>query len=304
MQADPLPVYPENRKIELGDRDYIVPALEIIFPKTSDQNFTNIFAWRNAYDYNVSQLDGMIIVQGFIDTKGFFLPPIGDPAKAAKVSYNILKMAERMGVPLVLEAAQERLADEMEQMPGVTVISERDNWDYVYESVELAELPGQRYHAKRNLIKQFQDKFSAKVEDLSAKACKEAMEFSERWCEQRDCESDDALTKEKCAIYQMLTHFDELKLHGIMVRLGDEIAGLSVGEELTEDTYVVHVEKGDQHCRGIYQFINQQLAMRVAQKYKWINREPDVGVAGLRHAKTSYHPHHFMETFQISYKRG
>ena len=48
---------------------------------------------------------------------------------------------------------------------------------------------------------------------------------------------------------------------------------------------------------------NQQFAQHGAEGATWINREQDMGEPGLRRAKESYYPHHFVEKFRI-WQRG
>jgi hypothetical protein len=57
----------------------------------------------------------------------------------------------------------------------------------------------------------------------------------------------------------------------------------------------VHFEKGLPDCKGIYRAINAETAKILAKKYAYINRESDLGVEGIREAKTRYHPHHMVE---------
>lgn len=301
MQINDLPTYPEGRDLSLTDYHLIIPLLRDQHLEISDYNFTNIFAWRTAYEYKISKLNGMIITKGFFQKRPFFMPPIGNSRLAAETSYSVFELHDNPKDRPFLAVAPDYLAHEMDGMPHLKIISDRDDWDYIYKSSDLAELLGQKYHAKRNLINQFSNIYDVKVEDLTTATCAEAIEYSDRWCEQRDCDSDEGLEKEKCAIFQMLSHFEALRLHGILVRINGEIHAIALGEELNPETYVIHVEKGDQDMKGIYQFINQQLAMRVAPKYKWINREQDLGIAGLRRAKQSYHPDHFTEKYRVVY---
>lgn len=53
---------------------------------------------------------------------------------------------------------------------------------------------------------------------------------------------------------------------------------------------MVHFEKGLPDCEGIYKAINAETAFAAKEKYRYINRESDMGVPGLREAKMRYHP--------------
>jgi hypothetical protein len=52
-------------------------------------------------------------------------------------------------------------------------------------------------------------------------------------------------------------------------------------------------------CEGIYKVINTETAAFLTKKYTYLNRESDLGIAGLREAKMRYHPHHMVEVFSL-----
>ena len=54
--------------------------------------------------------------------------------------------------------------------------------------------------------------------------------------------------------------------------------------------FVVHIEKAIDKYRGIYAAINQMCAQKVFFLCKYINREEDMGLPGLRRSKMAYCP--------------
>ena len=53
--------------------------------------------------------------------------------------------------------------------------------------------------------------------------------------------------------------FKELELTGGIVRINREIVAFTIGEELCEDTFVVHIEKAYANIQGAYPMINRRL---------------------------------------------
>ena len=64
----------------------------------------------------------------------------------------------------------------------------------------------------------------------------------------------------------------------------------------------VHFEKFDPEIKGIGQVINWETAKILARQYKYINREQDLGIAGLRQAKKSYDPEYIVSAYFLERK--
>ena len=127
----------------------------------------------------------------------------------------------------------------------------------------------------------------------------EVRNFLKRWCLWKDCASDPLLENEKNAIMYSMSHFCELGLSGIVIRINGDIEAISVYEQMSPDTIVIHYEKASPDFDGIYKAINQETAKIVQKDFKYVNREPDMGLSGLRKAKISYRPHHMIEIFHV-----
>ena len=126
--------------------------------------------------------------------------------------------------------------------------------------------------------------------------------FLDRWCLWKDCESDPLLENERKAIMYSMSHFFDLGLSGLVIRLDDNIEALAVYEEMNPDTAIIHYEKASPDYDGIYKAINQETAKKLQNDYKFINRESDMGLPGLRKAKMSYRPNHMVEVFHVDKK--
>ena len=123
--------------------------------------------------------------------------------------------------------------------------------------------------------------------------------FLKRWCLWKDCESDPILENEKKAILYSMENFFELKLSGISMLIDDKIEAIAVYENMNPDTAIVHYEKGSPDYDGIYKAINQETAKILQNDVKFVNRESDMGISGLRKAKMSYRPHHMIEVSHV-----
>ena len=75
---------------------------------------------------------------------------------------------------------------------------------------------------------------------------------------------------------------------------------MTIASRLSQDTLDVHFEKARADIQGAYVAINCSLARYIRDKYpdiKYLDREEDMGLEGLRRAKRSYHPHHMVKKY-------
>ena len=129
-----------------------------------------------------------------------------------------------------------------------------------------------------------------------------ALGMQKDWCTWRDCESSEALAAENRVIPRILERWDELAgiTGGALFAEGSMIA-YTLAESLTDQTVLIHFEKGDHAYKGVYQAINQMFLQDQEVGIKWVNREQDLGDPGLRKAKLSYQPVEFVEKFTVVY---
>ena len=115
-----------------------------------------------------------------------------------------------------------------------------------------------------------------------------------RWCNWKNCEADAVLAAERQAVLFAIANFVALGLSGLAIRVEGEVAAMAIYERLNAKTALVHFEKGLPECEGIYKAINQETALRLRDTFRYVNRESDMGVPGLREAKSRYHPDHMV----------
>ena len=105
---------------------------------------------------------------------------------------------------------------------------------------------------------------------------------------------------ERIAMDRAFAFQNQLGLEGIVMVDGGEILAFTMGSFLSDDTFDVHFEKAREDIQGAYNAINRAFARHLRDKYpqlKWLNREDDMGLEGLRKAKLSYNPDHLCEKY-------
>ena len=126
--------------------------------------------------------------------------------------------------------------------------------------------------------------------------------MAQEWRKQNGCDDDPEKSAEFCVTLRALRELERLDLTGGLIRAGGKVVACSIGEELCEDTFVVHIEKAYADIQGAYPVINQQFVLHEASQYRYINREEDTGAEGLRKAKLSYYPAFLQEKGIVTLK--
>ena len=286
------------QSVKLEDKHLFDKHYEKYPPVHSDNVFTTLVCWRDYADYHFTFKNKNLIIYSNIENSIRFRPPSGIFKK--ELFDEVINLSKNQQTDYPFGVINRKVKDWLEKnYPKMEFVEHRDFFDYVYLSNDLAELQGSSYSKIRNRLNKFKKNFEYTVENISEENFTEVKEFLKRWCLWKDCESDKILENEKKAILFSIKNYFKLKLSGILIRIDDKIESISVFEKINNDTAVIHYEKGSPDYDGIYKAINQESAKILKDDFKFINRESDMGIPGLRKAKLSYRPHHMIEVFQV-----
>jgi len=296
-----VPEFPYFKTIELGDRSIFLDILKQYQPEVSEYSFTNLFIWRAYYKFQWAMFKDwiMIVCQNSQDSI-YAMQPVG-PASRSNAALKLLEWLreERKVDTPHIERADERLVSELEREGRFIIDEAREHFDYVYTKNDLVLLSGNKYHSKRNHINQLLRAYPFMYDRLMPEHIQACLELQEKWCQARRCEEDLNLLSEWDAVLEILAHFDALKVEGGVITIEGKVVAFTIGEMLNDTTVVVHIEKADPEIPGLYQVINQQFCEKSMQGAVYMNREQDLGLTGLREAKMSYYPHHFVKKYSV-----
>jgi hypothetical protein len=153
-------------------------------------------------------------------------------------------------------------------------------------------------------LNQFKKKYDFEYVPFGTDIIHQAMEMQEDWCTWRDCESSDVLSAENRTISRILNKWENIQgLTGGAIMVNQKMAGYTIAESFTDDTLVIHFEKGNPDYKGIYQAINQMFLEHSGNKFEFVNREQDLDIEGLRKAKLSYNPVDFVKKYRVILNR-
>lgn len=285
------------RSPELSDREWIEPLLLQSGFRGCLYTFGNNYVWKDVYNVKICRYRDFYLLQN-LDNSDIprFLYPAGSGDIRALIT-DLRGYCDSMGHELLMTANKECIAQLVEMFPGITTEPDRDGFDYVYESADLAELKGRKYHSKRNHLNRFYEN-DWSFEEICSSNIDCCFEVLEKWLSDT---SDVEKTTEADVVRRSLADYFTLGYRGGILYVNGTPQAFTFGEHSAADTFVVHAEKALLEYQGAYTAVNCEFAKRLADDYRYINREEDAGSEGLRKAKLSYHPAFLEEKYFISF---
>lgn len=290
------------KAVDIEDKEIITQYLKKGYHEACEYSFTTIFMWQYYYHTKYYRGDDYIVLLGEYEDESFTVMPLSDKANMKMAFEFIYDYFDGKGLEFSVRAATKEFADFLEEYyPGKFLIKEeRDYFDYVYDAEKLRTLSGRKYSKKKNHYNHFEKTYSGRYEykRLTPNDFNECIEFLKKWSIQKG-ETDDTLENEIVAIKKLLGNYDRLdvKVGGIFI--DGILEAFSIGDRVNEDMAIVHVEKANSDVRGLYSAINRLFLLNEFPDVKYVNREEDIGIEGLRKAKLSYNPIRFVEKYSV-----
>ncbi len=172
------------------------------------------------------------------------------------------------------------------------ITSDRNNYDYIYKSKDLALLKGKKYHSKKNHISKFSKLYNWNYYPLNSNEKESYSEFFHTWFQYKNLQNNVKNSGEYNAIEKALQNLEKLNLSGGVIKINNKIIACTIGEPINSKAFLIHFEKALPEYSLAYSVINNEFAKTIFENnYEFINREEDMGIPGLRKAKLSYKPY-------------
>lgn len=297
----------EFRKLKTEDFEKCYPLMYKKGFRNSESSFLTLYLWAEMYGSEICIDEDAIFFRSVMDGKASYLFPYAEDEKCAL--RRLFEHEWECGNDFVkFHSITEQMREILErEFPGeLTYTERRASFDYIYEATALASLSGKRFHGKRGHLKKFIRNFEGRYTclPLTESDIDDVLAFQKKWIEKAsDKDSRETLEYESRSISKLFENFSRFGLIGAVLRVDGIVAAYCLAARTCEDTVEVMVEKADYACDGAYQMINKSFAEFVSDKVKYLNREDDMGIEGLRKAKLSYYPAMLIEKYSAIWKR-
>lgn len=266
-----------------------------------EYSFANLFLWGRQ---EIAFVENCVVFFSHFFGRSVYPYPLGTGDKKAALE-AILADSRQRGIPCRITGMTEADRQELEDLfpDRFSIRPARDSFDYVYTVDALADLKGKKLQKKRNHVNRFRTEHPEyRVEPICCENVSRIQHMVNDWYVSRklsDPEGDYFL--ESLAMAKAFRHYDALNMEGIALLEGDRVLAVTMGSLMAPDMMDVHFEKAVEDVPGAYNTVNAEFARHIRLKFpevRFLNREDDMGLEGLRTAKLSYLPDHMIEKYQ------
>lgn len=287
------------KKIELEDLEIYKEYMKNNKEFSCENSFVNLLVWQCTYNNMIAISENQLFIKsGSGKIESFRLPVGGD------INKGIEKIEAYCGDNAPAFWVQEgenlsRLSDDF--FSKYSLKENRNASDYIYLRENLAELSGKKYHSKRNHINAFSKKYHWHYEEITDKNIDAVKLCAKQWYAENTEKQDDFLLCEKRGVEILLNNIDRLGIKGGAIFTGEKVVAFTLGTPINKEVFDIHIEKSLKDYAEGYTVINREFARRLLG-YKYINREDDMGLEGLRKAKLSYKPEIILKKYLCKVK--
>lgn len=276
----------------IEDYNWLKGVLDATQPMSCEYAPGNLIGWCKHYGAEIAEIEGCLVSK-IINNNLFGFPKGTDWKKA------LSSIRENYELPSFYGLTEEEKILLESEFPGeYNFYESRNSFDYIYLVSDLSKLTGKKYHAKRNHISYFKKTYDWSFELITQDNINECIEMNEKWFSLNVDKDPTGIDAEREVLKLSFDNFELFGFIGALLRVDGEVVAFTFGEELNRNTFVTHFEKAYSDIRGAYPMINMLFASEIlSTKYKYVNREDDVGSEGLRRAKLSYYPEILLKKF-------
>ncbi len=276
--------------IKLVDKDRIDNLRRSYGHTLSSHAFSSLYLWKDIMKLKVYLSDKLFCVKCEQEnTNEYFFPCGAEEEKQFFISKLLDK--EKLSFRYLRDEDREFLE---KYFPGrFHFVSTRDDWEYIYDKEEQVRLKGSSFKHLRSKVHRGEQSYQWTITKLSKKTIPLAAEVAGKWhTEIKHSRGSIDIS----ATLNALKFFKELQLSGILMLDGDKPLAFALGTAITEDTFDLHISKtleDDIDC-----YLKWELFRRLPENIRYINREEDLGITGLRLHKTQMKPVRFNELWK------
>lgn len=297
--------FPEFKKLELSDKVEIEDITRQYLPY-SDYHFTQMWTWDNHEPSLLSKLDDNIVIRhsdALTGESSYSFLGSSCPNSTINTLFDFL---HGKNLPKILRWIPQEIAEKSDQ--GLYSITEdRDNNDYILDVIELFNASGKKYQNYRHLLNKFGrsgSHFRVCALDLTDKNVHDQINtlFMEMWRNIEPGKVVGDLLFELKALSKLLDGAKEFEsLTSIGIFDDEKFVAFMIIDVIDDHYAIIPYLITNKSIDGLFQFgIKKAIEFLHSRNIRYLNYEPDFGIASWRRYKMSYNPCHFLKKYTIT----
>ena len=296
----------------LHDFDAAQKAAEISHSMINDEAFSTIFLYRKKFGIMIAFRDGLMFRLYELEPENFYYTlPLGlDYSDSSMENLERLKDAvaalksdahdNRRRFKFILITDDKKALLEQAFPLRFSFTENPDFSDYIYNVQSMASLAGKKLQKKRNHVSHFMKTYSdVRFELINEHNTADALKIEDQWFAENNGEFDFDKIIELEMIQTALLNMEKLDLKGGILYADGKPAAMTIGSKISSAAFDINFEKS---CSpfdrdGAYTAIFHEFA-KTLEAFRFINREEDLGIEGLRRSKQSYQPEMLLAKWQ------
>ena len=301
----------EFKAIGFEDLDLIRTYLRWEDVQGCEWSAINLLTW-NQFGLEYAVVEGHLVLRFLYDRQFTYTMPL-PPAPEDTEHPRLADAGEGC-----LECVVRALRDEcfaLHQPFSITNLSQRDidflertfpgefefsgplteRYDYICLRERIIALEGKEMRPKRQHLYQF-PRFYPNHEycPLEPSLFPECLRLLQQWSDNAEAlghvQGNESKVMERESISHVFEHWEQFGAIGGALFVDGKMAAFTYGIPINGNTFDLCVEKADIAYKGVYTVVRHEFMQHIPEQYTYINLEEDMGLPGLRRAKSSYHP--------------
>ena len=170
-----------------------------------------------------------------------------------------------------------------------------ERYDYICLREKIIALEGKEMRPKRQHLYQFPRFYpNHEYRPLEPSLFPECLQLLQQWSDNAEAighlQGADSKVMERESISQVFNNWERFGAIGGALFVDGNMVAFTYGVPINGNTFDLCVEKGDIAYKGVYTVVRHEFMQQIPEQYTYINLEEDLGLPGLRRAKSSYHP--------------
>ena len=247
----------KNELLDLRHLPLLREKLAALGDGLSEYSFANLYLFRYVHHYRVVQ-DERLFISGKTYDGCSFLMPVFDVQEVSS-EYLLSMIGNHDFFYPIGESMLQHFDNKV-----FSCFYNADDSDYIYGTEKFKSYQGKRLSAKRNLMKQFMEKFSPRSFAVTNQTQTDAKEIMDQWLldVKKSVQDTDYL-----ACQEALHQIDSLGLDCRIYYADDEPAGFLLYSEVFPGMCVFHFAKGKRKFKGLFQYMFSHCANAHSDKF-------------------------------------